>query len=80
MDALITRGETASRLIHSFTFLTEAPIAKNRNTYAKRQREQEKKERADRKRAKRDQKKEPLPPTVLPGGLPDDPAEPGLLN
>ena len=35
----------------------EAPIATKRNTYAKRQREQDKKERADKKRAKRDHKK-----------------------
>jgi hypothetical protein len=41
-------------------------MAKNRNTYAKRQREQEKKERADRKRVRRDQKKEPVNPTAPP--------------
>jgi len=35
----------------------ENPIARNRNTYAKRQREQDKKYRADKKREKKDQKK-----------------------
>jgi hypothetical protein len=35
----------------------EALIAKNRNTYAKRQREQDKRHRAEKKREKRDQKK-----------------------
>jgi hypothetical protein len=35
----------------------EDPIARNRNTYAKRQREQDKKYRADKKREKKDQKK-----------------------
>lgn len=34
----------------------EYPIAKNRNTYAKRQREQEKRQRADDKRIKRERK------------------------
>lgn len=39
-------------------FSTEAAIAKNRNTYAKRQREQDKKYRADKKREKKDRKRE----------------------
>jgi hypothetical protein len=42
-------------------------MAKNRNTYAKRQREQEKKERADRKRIRRDQKREVSNPAEVPG-------------
>jgi hypothetical protein len=41
----------------------EPIIAKNRNTFAKRQREQEKKQRADDKRAKRERK---LAPPVSP--------------
>jgi len=36
----------------------EAPIAKNQNTFAKRQREQEKKRRQDDKRTKKDKKKD----------------------
>jgi hypothetical protein len=36
----------------------EAPIAKNRNTYAKRQREQDKKFRAEKKREKREQRRQ----------------------
>lgn len=36
----------------------EIPIAKNQNTFAKRQREQEKKRKADDKRAKRDKRKD----------------------
>jgi len=40
------------------------PIARNRNTYAKRQREFEKKQRADDKRLKREQKKDR--PTAAP--------------
>lgn len=39
------------------------PIAKNRNTYAKRQREFEKQQRAADKRTKRDQKKDDVPET-----------------
>ena len=51
----------------------ESPIATPRNTYAKRQREQDKKHRAESKRAKREQKKnEP----VKPAGLPEDTALP----
>ena len=42
----------------------EDPIARNRNTYAKRQREQDKKYRADKKREKKDQKKVVVDPTV----------------
>ena len=44
----------------------EALIAKNRNTYAKRQREQDKKYRADKKREKRLNKKD-REPTPEPG-------------
>jgi hypothetical protein len=46
--------------------IKEAPIAKTRNTYAKRQREQDKKQRADRKREKRDQRKKTGPPLAAP--------------
>jgi hypothetical protein len=42
----------------------EDPIAKNRNTYAKRQREQDKKYRADKKREKKDLKKVAVDPAV----------------
>jgi len=57
----------------------ESPIATPRNTYAKRQRDQEKKYRADQKRLKRAQKKDMVktaappedlstfPPTAPPG-------------
>ena len=47
-------------------FYSELPIAKNQNTFAKRQREQEKKQRANDKQKKREQKKDgtftPAPP------------------
>jgi len=48
----------------------EAPIARNRNTYAKLQREHDKKERADRKRERRDQRKKTGPLPAAPDGLP----------
>ena len=52
-------AETSSRWIRANEQLTwESIIAKNRNTYAKRQREQEKKQRADDKRLKRERKKD----------------------
>ena len=44
----------------------EPPIATKRNTYAKRQREQDKRQRADMKRIKREQRKVAPPPTELP--------------
>ena len=53
----------------------ESPIATPRNTYAKRQREQDKKHRAESKRAKREQRKnEPVKPAALPEdtALPED--------
>jgi hypothetical protein len=51
---------TSVFFVSLFTFpgSTEAAIAKNRNTYAKRQREQDKKYRADKKREKKDRKRE----------------------
>jgi hypothetical protein len=48
----------------------ELPIATKRNTYAKRQREQDKKQRADSKRAKREHKKEFVKQPPLPEGMP----------
>lgn len=48
----------------------EPIIAKNRNTYAKRQREQDKKQRADEKLAKRVEKKEK--PEITPEPVPRD--------
>jgi len=53
----------------------ETRIATPRNTYAKRQREQEKKQRAESKRARREKRKnEPVKPAPLPDdlALPDD--------
>jgi hypothetical protein len=41
-----------------------------RNTFAKRQREQDKKQRADDKRVKREKKKEAAKPTALPDEQP----------
>ena len=46
---------------------TEVSIAKNRNTYAKRQREQDKKFRAERKRQRRDQIRKPDQPETVTG-------------
>ncbi len=57
----------------------EPPIAKNRNTYAKRQREQEKKQRANDKRGKREQRKvavnQPESAEGNPESGPDDDAQ-----
>ena len=53
-----------------FTYWMELAIATQRNTYAKRQREQEKKSRADQKRAKRERKKESVQPATLPDEQP----------
>jgi len=44
----------------------EIPIATKRNTYAKRQREQDKKRRAEEKRARREQAKNAPPSTSVP--------------
>lgn len=57
----------------------ESLIATKRNTYAKRQREQDKKQRADSKRAKREHKKDFVPEAPLPEGMPlpqEQPTEP----
>jgi len=58
----LPRGGPRRRLfcgsLFKFPGSTEAAIAKNRNTYAKRQREQDKKYRADKKREKKDRKRE----------------------
>ena len=51
-----------------FPFWKEPLIATKRNTYAKRQREQDKKQRADSKRAKREHKKEFVQESPLPEG------------
>lgn len=51
----------------------EYHIAKNRNTYAKQQREQEKRQRADDKRLKRERKISAPTRPELPGGGPDQP-------
>jgi hypothetical protein len=64
-----------------FTLWKEPFIATKRNTYAKRQREQDKKQRADSKRAKREHKKEFVQEPPLPEGMPlpeEQPTEPDL--
>jgi hypothetical protein len=55
-------------------YLVEADIAKNRNTYAKRQREQDKKVRAEKKRERRDQRRDLGQKGILPSpsAEPDD--------
>lgn len=69
---------------HRFSCLTlwkEPFIATKRNTYAKRQREQDKKQRADSKRAKRELKKVFVQESPLPEGMPlpdERPTEPDL--
>jgi hypothetical protein len=78
-NPLAGSSTSAFRPLSAFQF-TEASIAKNRNTFAKRQREQDKKYRAEKKRERRDQRRESSHPVSFPGqdSAPDHGNDPAL--